>query len=330
MIRPNELRLNLKVELANGVTATTADVWEVLEASYEGNIEKIDRLRKECHELIYAQYNYTPPIYFAVREGHEGLVKYLLDYGAHDPKYRFYPFQESLQTVALDRGYHAIEAMLNQYDSDPLKQKFKGDNGKILFERTAEQKEFENAVDKNDPATVRRILEVNPEFARDQTYFWGEGILSMPAKENHREMIGLLLSYGATVPAILKWTQFYYFERYDGADFMMQNGMSPDTMSWQHVTILHDMAQKGFIDKAKLLIEHGAQLNPIDEAYRSTPLGFAVRWQHIEMVKYLLSQGADPNKSAASWSTPLAWAKKNGNKTIETLLLNAGAKSHDT
>jgi uncharacterized protein len=326
MIQPNELTLNLRVELANGATATTAQVWEILKASFEGNVEKVDQLRRQCYELIYAQYNYAPPIHFAVREGHTDLVKYLLEYGAHDPAYRFYPFQESLQTVAQDRSHTAIEQMLNEYDTTPTKHKFKGDNGRILYERREVENEFENAVDKNDLGTVRRMLHANLEIARDETYFWGEGILAMPAKENHRDMIELLLSYGAKVPAVLKWTQFYYFERYDSAAFMLQKGMSPDTMSWQRVTILHDMAQKGFIDKAKLLIEHGAQLNPIDDAYQSTPLGMAVRWQHPEMAAYLLSQGADPNRSGASWSTPMAWVEKNGNQEIKHLLRSAGAK----
>ena len=112
-------------------------------------------------------------------------------------------------------------------------------------------------------------------------------------------MIDLLMSYGAKVPDILKWTQYYYFERLDGATYMMEKGMNPNTMSWQHVTILHDMAQKGFVDKAELLIKHGADINPVDEEYQSTPLGMAVRWGHTEMVKYLLKQGADPNKSGA-------------------------------
>jgi len=107
-------------------------------------------------------------------------------------------------------------------------------------------------------------------------------------------MIDLLTSYGATVPALLKWTQFYYFERLDGASYAMEKGMNPNTMSWQHVTILHDMAQKGFIEKAALLVDYGADINPIDEAYQSTPLGLAARWGHADMVKYLLSAAQMP------------------------------------
>jgi ankyrin repeat protein len=138
-------------------------------------------------------------------------------------------------------------------------------------------------------------------------------------------MIDLLMSYGAKVPAILKWTQFYYFEREDAAAYMLEKGMNPDTMSWQHVTILHDMAQKGNCRKAELLLKYGAAINPIDEEYQSTPLGMAARWGHQQMVDYLLGEGADPNKSGAPWSTPLAWAKSKGHREIEEMLLHAGA-----
>jgi hypothetical protein len=41
------------------------------------------------------------------------------------------------------------------------------------------------------------------------------------------------------------------------------------------------------------------------------------------MVAYLLQQGADPNKSGAAWSAPLAWAKKKGFSDIESTLQQA-------
>lgn len=326
MIQPNELKLHLSMDVAAGVISTTSKVWEILLASNKGDLNKVKAYVNECPELIYAQYNYTPPIYFAVREGHIELMKYLLERGAHDPGYRFYPFQESLQTVANDRGYSEIEDLLNEYGSDPSRHKFRGDNGRIVYNRTPLQNEFEQAVDKNEIDRVKQILKVHPEFALDETYFWGEGILLFAAKENNREMIDLLMSYGAKVSGILKWAQFYYFERLDGATYMMEKGMNPNTMSWQHVSLLHDMAQKGFMDKAELLIKYGADVNLLDEAYQSTPLGLAARWGHHEMVKYLLEQGADPNKAGASWSTPLAWAKKKGFAGIEEMLIKAGAK----
>jgi uncharacterized protein len=326
MIQPNEMKLDLPMEVANGVLSTTTRVWNILTASKNGDLGTVKKLVNECPELIYAQFNYAPPIHFAVREGHNELAKYLLNNFAHDPAYRIYPFLDSLQTIADDRGFKEIVFLLEQYANNSNQEKYhKGDNGKIFYNRTELQLEFERVVAEENLERTEQILKEHSEFALDETYFWGEGILTFAAKENNRKMVDLLMSYGARVPDILKWTQFYYFERYDGAEYMMQKGMSPNTMSWQHVTILHDMAQKGFIDKTELLLKYGADLNPIDEAYQSTPLGMAARWGHIEMVKYLLKHGADITKAGASWATPVAWAKKKGHIEIEKLLLDSGA-----
>src|SRR6187401_74504 len=132
MIQPHEMKLNLPMKLSNDVVSTTK-VWNILVASRNGNLEEVKHLIKECPELIYAQYNYTPPIHFAVREGHVELVKYLLSNGAYDPTYKTYPFQDPLKTIAEDRNYNEIAVLLDQYSKDPSKQKFKGDNGEILY-----------------------------------------------------------------------------------------------------------------------------------------------------------------------------------------------------
>jgi len=325
MIQPLEMKLGLPMKLSNNSVSTTTKVWDTLVASKEGDLYKIKELANECPDLVYAQYNYTPPIHFAVREGRTALVDYLLSLGALAPAYSTYPFNETLLTTAEDRGYKDIELMLKDYVADPARCKYKGDNGEILYNRTELQVEFQHAVDKGSIKRSEEILKEHPEFALDQTYFWGEGILVFAAKENNRQMIDLLMSYGAKVPDILKWAQFYYFERLDGATYMMEKGMNPKVMSWHHVTLLHDMAQKGFIDKAELLLKHGAFINPIDEEYQSTPLGMAARWGQTEMVEFLLKNGADPNKSGAVWSTPLNWAITKNHTQIIDILKKHGA-----
>ena len=127
------------------------------------------------------------------------------------------------------------------------------------------------------------------------------------------------------MPALSKWGRFYYFVHDDIAAFLLESGMSARHMSWQRVTLLHDMAQSGDITKARLLIDHGADINAVDDEYRTTPLGMAARWGRRDMVACLLERGADPNRSGASWSTPLAWAKKKGHGGIADDLLAAGA-----
>ncbi|HEV7781770.1 MAG TPA: ankyrin repeat domain-containing protein [Chitinophagaceae bacterium] len=326
MLQPIELKKDFPVELSDGVLSSTGKVWEILSASKEGNLQRVKELVTEYPALAYAQYNYTPPIHFAVREGHKELVSYLLQLGAHAPSYRIYPFLDTLQTIAADRGYMDIVSQLDLYASNPDLHVYSGDNGAIHYNRTETEAAFEEAVGRGDISKVAALLKDHPKLTEDETFFWGEGILMRPAKENKREMVELLMKHGATVPSLLKWTQFYYFENYEIAAFLVDNGMNPNVQSWHHVTILHDMAQKGDIAKAKLLIEHGADINRIDEEYQSTPLGMAARWGHEEMVKYLIGQGADPNTSGASWATPLAWATKKEHQVIEKLLHKAGAQ----
>ncbi|AYL97815.1 ankyrin repeat domain-containing protein [Mucilaginibacter celer] len=323
MIKPSEMSLGVPMQVANKVISTTDKVWETLIASYQGDLEKLKNLITGCPELIYAQYNYTPPIHFAVREGHTAMVKYLLNEGAHAPGYRIYPFLDNLNVIAEDRGYTEIAVMLNDYAAHPEQQKYFGDNGRIFYNRSPEQMEFEQAVDREDLAATEAVLKNHPEFALDETFFWGEGILTFAAKHNNRPMADLLISHGAKVPDILKWTPAYYFERLDGASYMMEKGMNPNTQSWQQVSILHNMAQKGDMAKVQLLLKHGADLNSIDDDYQSTPLGMAARWGRAEMVDYLLQQGADPELAGADWARPLVWAQRKGYTGIANRLKNA-------
>lgn len=325
MIQPNEMKLNARMDIAKGVSSTTTKVWEILSASYYGDPNTVKRLVDECPALIYAQYNYTPPIHFAVREGHAELVKYLLDNGALDPTYRIYPFLDNLLTIAQDREYNELAAMLGVYNNTPSRWKYKGDNGKIHHPRIPLQLKFQKAVNQQSLAKTDQMLKENPDLAQDEFYFWGEGILAVPANNGNIKLLELLLSHNVKIPPLLKWAQAYYFKHYEPAALLMNNGMDPNIKSWQEVTLLHDMAQKGFIPKADLLIKHGAQIDPVDDEYQSTPLGLAARWGHTEMVDYLLKQGADPNKSGAAWATPLAWARKKGYPEIENKLIKAGA-----
>ena len=132
---------------------------------------------------------------------------------------------------------------------------------------------------------------------------------------------------GARVPDLSKWGARYYFKHYEIGDFLLENGMNPNHMNWRRFTLLHDMAFKGEVHKARLLLDHGADLNAIDEEYQSTPLSYAAHWGKREVVALLLERNADPNKSGAPWSTPLAWAVKKGHADVESDLRRAGART---
>lgn len=320
MIQPNEMQETHPIKLHDGGISTTTEVWNMLSASFDGHLDRVSALADSNRRLLTCQYDYTSPLHLAVREGHIELVRFLIERGALDPTYRTHPFLDSLLTVAGDRGFDEITQLLRQALADSSLTREWGDTGAIDYEKDETQTKFQQLVNDRQHAEVETMLQDRPELALDETAFWGEGILYMPAKLGDHHMLEILMDHGARCPEISKWGARYYFKNYLTARFLLERGMSPNHMNWRGFTLLHDMAHTGDLAKARLLIEHGADINRVDDEYRSTPLGYAARWGHVELVKLLLGCGADPNKSGAPWSTPLAWARKKNHDEIENLL----------
>ena len=192
-------------------------------------------------------------------------------------------------------------------------------------EDTSDSKELEALIGENALQEVEAMLQRNPALLQDSLAFWGEGILSAPSNGRNREMIELLIRYGARVPQVSKWGPEYYFKHAEIGALLLERGMDPNHRNWHGFTLLHHVAAKGDLVKARLLLDHGAEIDAIDEEYRSTPLGCAARWGQREMAAFLLERGADPNRAGAVWSTPLAWAQKKGHAELEADLRRAGA-----
>ena len=72
---------------------------------------------------------------------------------------------------------------------------------------------------------------------------------------------------------------------------------------------------------ATILLEHGADLNVVDELLQSSPLGWAARWGRYDLARLYLEQGADPILAGEEWATPLAWAEKKSNSDIADLIM---------
>jgi len=281
------------------------------------------------------------PLTAAVDRKDLEMIKLLLDYGA-DPSLpeEGAPLGQPLWTAVYTKQYEVAKLLL-QHGANPntwpessgscmLHARGDAELTKLLLDHgavndTSDLREFQMLVNDNKLAQLEEVLKRSTYLLQNESAFWNEGILAGPANGDRLEMIELLLRYGARVPEVSKWGPYYYFKHYRIAKFLLEHGMNPNHTNWHHVTMLHYMAQQGDVGKATLLLDHGADLDAIDEEYRSTPLGFAARWGQRELALLLIQRGADVNKSGAEWATPLAWAKKKAHREVEKVLINAGA-----
>jgi hypothetical protein len=101
-------------------------------------------------------------------------------------------------------------------------------------------------------------------------------------------------------------------------------------------TILHQIVAMGDhvtpeerMAFATAALDAGARMDLRDDLLKSTPLGWACRWGHEELVRLFLEGGADPvEKDAESWAAPLAWAEKKEHHAI-VLMLRTWATRRD-
>ena len=99
------------------------------------------------------------------------------------------------------------------------------------------------------------------------------------------------------------------------------------TFSPDGFTPLHLACFSGGAETARLLVEHGADLEAVSQASfaRVRPLGTASFSGHRGSAAVLLAAGADPNGRGEGGFTPLHTAAQNGDLELVRLLLGHGA-----
>jgi hypothetical protein len=289
-------------------------------------------LRRDRSLANEADTCFERPISAAVRRNDVELVRMLLDHGA-DPSAPEggAPRGHSLWTAVHERRYELARLLL-EHGADP--------NGMVessgrpidqaqgdpeLFallrsyggvEHPTLRHELSHLIGQRRFADIERMLRDRPELVMDEKADWGEGILAGPSSAGDHEMIAFLMRLGARVPSVTKWAPYYYFKHEATGQFLLDHGMDANHMNWHRFTLLHHMAAEGDLGKARHLVDHGAEIDAVDEEYRSTPLGVAARRGQRELVAFLLERGADPNLAGAPWATPLSWALKRGHVEI--------------
>lgn len=294
------------------------------------------------------------PLGLAAQSGNEEMVRLLLEMGVSPnlSEGRNAPKGSALWT-AVSKGYYRIVEMILKAGADPNQgiessgtsiHQAKNDQMKsLLYQFGAKSKTAADFILDGNIDGLASLIDKDPENISNA----GCGsIFTYVVMKNKPNILELLISRGIRVPPVVTGCRTYLWRYPDLTRRLLEYGMDPNLPNWQWVTPMHNFSEvnpmfqkntnhaksarkkeikmrKGLVD---LFLEFGADLNKVDEEYRSTPLGWAARQRQKDMVKILLERGADPN-GGEPWAKPLAWAERREYPEIQKMLKKAGAKT---
>jgi ankyrin repeat protein len=299
------------------------DIWDTITAVAAGDTPTLQRLLEHDPGLSQAEYWYTQPIHFAVREGHLEAVQILLESGA-DPEWNGY-HDGSLIEMARDRRHERIAQLLEEARQRRGRVAPVGDHP---IHVAAQADEIER---------VRKFLDDDAILLER-----GDGAGGTPL---HRAVIGsarrvieLLLDRGANIHAV------HSVARGGRGGWWPQDLQAIDLAIWGSNTCA---PPKRDFQTARLLLARGAAYDltiaaALRDAQRVTalldedpsrirekrpngerPLSAAVEFGHEPVARLLLARGADPSwpERSGERGTALHAAVCAGNRDLVELLL---------
>jgi ankyrin repeat protein len=274
-----------------------------------GDIAKAEAILKDDKRaLVERDYEGTPVLVLAVKQGNLAMVETLIRSGADANIAGENPLlwaarngREDIARLLLDKG-----ANVNQGDQafkTPLayaKEAGHATIANLLSARGGTMKDYEGmaffAVTQNDRTQLEAMLAEGVNLGALAPY--GYPLLCIAAQAGHVDMAEFLIAHGADVNA-----------------GHPQLGYTP----------LRQAVQYGKAEMAKYLLSKGAKVNATDTA-GATPLHEAAWWGRADVAGVLIASGADVSARDHKGQTPLAVALERKNNEVVELLRKAGAK----
>lgn len=265
------------------------------------------------------------------------IATLLLEHGASPnwPDGRTAPRGSALHAAAR-RGDEQMVSLLLDYDADPNAW-IEASGSAVFVAKTPVIRQllmhhggrltpYDLAWLGEDDAVIARIRE-EPASAHTGC----GGVLAAACRLGNRNLLVRLLQNGVRVRPAVTECRSYYWEHPEFLDLLLAHGMDPNLPDFQCATPLHSLcsldsrgrARPNRAECARILLKHGAHINATEEAYQSTPLGWAARFGLADMATLLLGHGADIN-GGAHWATPLSWAERRNHWNIVHILRRAG------
>ena len=320
-------------------------------AAYFGVYEAANILSRHVQSLDMKDSYSRTPLSWAAENGHEAVLKLLLDKGAEletrDTRYSQTPLswavqygREAVVKLLLEKGAE-LETRDTEYCQTPLSWAVRYGHGavvELLLEKGAEletrdtrygQTPLSWAAEKGHEAVVKLLLEKGAELETRDNY--GQTPLLWAAEKGHEAVVELLLEKGAELETKseygqtpLSWAVRYGQEAV--VELLLEKGAELETRDNYGQTPLSWAVRYGHEAVVELLLEKGAELETRDTEYGQTPLLWAIEYRHEAVVKLLLDTGkVDVDAKDDDGSTPLLWAAEQGHEAVVRLLLDNGA-----
>jgi len=155
----------------------------------------------------------------------------------------------------------------------------------------------------------------------------GRRPLHVAAAQGSQVVVKLLLKNGADIGALdREGHSALYIAVMNGrtrvAELLIKQGAPYDANELLDEAVSNNLADR---DVVRLLVSQGAQINRID-ANGSTPLLRAITRNNRVLVKHLIAEGADVNQKDGDGRSPLVAAEEVGDTDIIRMLRRNGAR----
>jgi ankyrin repeat protein len=302
-------------------TATKVNVW--------GKVKRV--LQAPVDINAKTRYGETA-LFLASREGHDAVVKHLLDMNADVTPAETKSRKTALH-VAAEKGHHKIVTML--LNTNDLRNKFRttGPDSLYLASKSGHEevvkllldaiglanidakniscKSLHAAAKEGHVEIAKLLIKANPSSVfKYQTH---STPLHCAAKAGHLSMVQVLVEAKADVNAQSSArddSPLHHAVQSKNPEIvrlLIKAGANVNAKGLSKMTPLHYAAGTGMVRILEPLLERGAEVNS-QTAQKSTPLYKAATEGHLDAVNLLLKNGADPTICSSDGLSPLATA----------------------